>query len=31
MNDIINSEPNIIGIVKEANENSILIENENGQ
>ena len=31
MNDIINSEPNITGIVKEVNENSILIENENGQ
>ena len=31
MNDIINSEPNIIGIVKETTENSILIENENGK
>ena len=31
MNDIINSEANITGIVKEATENSILIENENGK
>ena len=31
MNDIINSESNIIGIVKETTENSILIENENGK
>ena len=31
MNDIINSEANIKGIVKEATENSILIENENGK
>ena len=31
MNYIIANEPNITGIVKEANENSILIENENGE
>ena len=31
MNDIINSEPNITGIVKETTESSILIENENGK
>ena len=31
MNDIINSEANITGIVKETTESSILIENENGK
>ena len=31
MNYIIANEPNITGIVKEANENAILIENENGE
>ncbi len=31
MNYIIANEPNITGIVKEANENSILIENETGE
>ena len=31
MNYIIANEPNISGIVKEANENSILIENETGE
>ena len=31
MNYIIANEPNITGIVKEANENSILIEKENGE
>lgn len=31
MNYIIGNEPNITGIVKETNENSILIENENGE
>ena len=31
MNYIIANEPNIVGFVKEANENSILIENETGE
>lgn len=31
MNYIIENEPSITGIVKEANENSILIENETGE
>lgn len=31
MNDTINNEPSITGIVKETNENAILIENENGE
>lgn len=31
MNYIISNEPSIIGIVKETNEKSILIENENGE
>ena len=31
MDYIINNEPNITGIVKETNENAILIENENGE
>ena len=31
MNYIIANEPNITGIVKEANENAILIENEKGE
>lgn len=31
MNYIISNEPSITGIVKETNENSILIENENGE
>ena len=31
MNYIIANEPNIVGFVKEANEHSILIENENGE
>ena len=31
MNYIIENEPNIMGIVKDANDNSILIENEDGE
>lgn len=31
MNYIIANEPNITGVVKEANENAILIENETGE
>lgn len=31
MNCIIANEPNITGIVKETNDNSILIENEDGE
>lgn len=31
MNYIISNEPSITGIVKETNDNSILIENENGE
>ena len=30
MNDIIGSEPNMTGIVKETSEDAVLIENENG-
>lgn len=31
MNDIIANEPNITGVVKDTNDNSILIENEDGE
>ena len=31
MNDIIGSEPNITGIVRDTSENAILIENEDGE
>lgn len=31
MNYIIENEPNIIGVVKDTNDNSILIENEDGE
>ena len=31
MNYIISSEPNIVGIITEVNENSVLIENETGE